>query len=69
MAETPPTNGAKRQILRPHEKQQQAKDRFNVDSDEEQRVDVECHWMASFTVPLLGITPPIATNNLTAEKN
>ena len=68
MGEAPPADGAKRHVLRPHEKQQQAEDGLDVDRHQKQRVDVEGHSVSQAAWPS-ELRSPIARIDPSAEKN
>jgi hypothetical protein len=43
IGKTPPRHGIDRRVLHPGEQQEQSEDRFHIDRDQEQRVDVKIH--------------------------
>src|SRR5262245_32015725 len=58
MGEAPPADGAQRHVLRPHEKQQQAKNSLDINCHQKQGVDVERHGLiTSLPGPVFGISP------------
>ena len=47
MRAAPPGDRANLRVLDPGEQQQQSEDRFDIDRDEEERIDVEVHRAAA----------------------